>query len=105
MGRYRTGEDRPATWPSGFVEDLRDETRRQYRKLIEDDAATVASWRIHDLRHAGATHLREDLGVSSEVVSLILCHTPPGPRVSRVYNRAELLPERRAALVAWGEAA
>jgi hypothetical protein len=46
--------------------------------------------------------MREDLGVSSEVVSLILGHTPPGARATRVYNRAELLPERRAALVAWG---
>ncbi len=33
-------------------------------------------------------------------MSLILGPTPPGPRVTRVYNRAELLPD--AALVAWG---
>jgi len=53
-------------------------------------------------RHTIATHLRADLGVSTEVVSLILGHTPPGPRVTRVYNRADLLPERTSALKAWG---
>ena len=61
----------------------------------------MARWRIHDLRHAVATHLREDLKVSSDVVSLILGHTPPGPRVTRIYDRSELLSERRAALVGW----
>jgi integrase len=71
--------------------------------LIHDEKAKVPAWRIHDLRHTGATHLREHFGVSSEVVSLLLGHTPPGPRVTRIYNRAEALPERRAALVAWGD--
>jgi len=34
-------------------------------------------------------HLREDLGVSSEVVSLILGHTPPGARVRRGRRRRD----------------
>lgn len=101
VGRTKAGEDRPATWPSGFVRELRTETERQLRKALKDEGATVPRWRVHDLRHSGATHLREDLGVASETVSMLLGHTPPGPRVSRVYNRAELLLERRAALVAW----
>jgi hypothetical protein len=46
--------------------------------------------------------MTEDLGVHENVVSLILGHSLPGAAVSRVYNRAERLPERRAALVAWG---
>ena len=100
VGRYKAGEDRSATWPSGFVEDLRAETLRQFQSE-SGEKAVMARWRVHDLRHSAATHLREDLGASSEVVSLLLGHTPPGPRVSRIYNRAELLPERRAALVAW----
>ena len=61
----------------------------------------LARWTIHGLRHTIATHLRADLGVSTEVISLILGHTPPGPRVTRIYNRADLLPERAAALAAW----
>jgi integrase len=101
VNRYKSGEDRPATWPSRFVLDLRAETLRQLREALGDPKASIPRWRIHDIRHSAATHMREDLGVSSEVVSLLLGHTPPGPRVSRVYNRAELLPERRAALVAW----
>lgn len=101
VGRFKTGEDRPMTWSSGFVEDLRAEAVRELRKNRKDENAAMPRWRLHDIRHTAATHLREDLGVSSEVVSLLLGHTPPGPRVSRVYNRAELLPERRAALVAW----
>jgi integrase len=102
VNRYHSGEDRPASWPSGYVADLRAETLRQLRAELLDEKATIPKWRVHDLRHTAATHLREDLGVSSEVVSHLLGHTPPGARVTRVYNRAELLPERRAALVAWG---
>jgi hypothetical protein len=43
----------------------------------------------------------EDLGVSQHVVSLILAHAPGGPAVTRIYNRAELLEERRRALRLW----
>lgn len=73
------------------------------RPSQEHPREPVPRWTIHNLRHAVATHLREDLGVASEVVSRILGHAPPGAAVSRVYNRAELLPERRAALVAWAD--
>ncbi len=102
VNRSKAGEDRPATWPSGFVADLKAETLKQLRADLEDKSATIEPWKVHGFRHTAATHLREDLAVSWEVVSALLGHTPPGPRVSRVYNRAELLPERRAALVAWG---
>jgi integrase len=57
-------------------------------------------WRIHDIRHTVATLLREELKVSRDVVSLILGHVE-GPAATRVYDRAELLEERRSALVAW----
>lgn len=91
-------------WASRYVRKLRAATEAQYRKLakLPDDAPeAVPRWTIHSLRHSMATHLREDLRVPSEVVAAILAHAPPGSAVSRVYNRAELLPERRAALVAW----
>jgi hypothetical protein len=45
--------------------------------------------------------MREDLGVAPDVVSLVLGHTLLGPRASRIYDRAERLGERRAALLAW----
>lgn len=48
-----------------------------------------------------ATHMRKDLGVGSDVVSLILCQTLAGPRASRILDRATVLPERRRALEGW----
>ena len=99
MTRPRRAREAPAsetlTWSSRFVEGTR-------AKVEAHHEGPVAAWRIHDLRHTIATHLRERFKVESEVVLMILGHTPPGVRVSRIYNRAELLPERRAALVAWG---
>jgi integrase len=86
--------NKPMTWSSRFVRDLRNKVDTAF-------GAEMAAWTIHNLRHTVGTHLREDLHVAPEVVSLILGHTPPGPRVTRVYNRAELLPERGAALEAW----
>ncbi len=86
--------DAGMSWSSKFVAALK-------ARAEQELGAPIPRWRIHDLRHTIGTHLREDLKVSSEVVSMLLGHTPEGPRVSRVYNRAELLPERRAALTAW----
>jgi integrase len=91
----RVAEAEFMTWSSRFVGEL----KKKAQSIL---GTCMPRWTVHNLRHTIGTHLREDLGVSSEVVSLILGHTPPGPRVTRVYNRAELLPERRAALVAWG---
>jgi integrase len=92
----RVAEAEFMTWSSRFVGEL--------KKKMESILGTrMPRWTVHNLRHTIGTHLREDLGVSSEVVSLILGHTPPGPRVTRVYNRAELLQDRRAALVAWAQ--
>jgi integrase len=56
-------------------------------------------WAPHDLRRTMATRMR-DLGVSSDVIERCLNHKPQG--IVAVYQRAELLPERRAAFDAWG---
>ena len=61
----------------------------------------VPRWTLHGLRHSLATHLREDLSVAPDVVSLLLGHAVQGPAVSRVYDRAQMLGERRRALEAW----
>jgi integrase len=83
------------TWSSRAVQAIRNATERRFE-------GRMGRWRVHDLRHTIATHLREDLKVSGDIVSLVLGHTPAGPRVTRVYDRSELLDERRSALVAWG---
>jgi integrase len=65
-------------------------------------AFKLKSWVIHDLRRGVATCLVADLGVRPDVVEQILNHFS-GSRagVAGIYNRAALLPERRAALTLW----
>lgn len=53
----------------------------------------------HDLRRTGASLLQQ-LGVRSEVIEQCLNHTAPG--IVKVYQRAELMDERRAAFDALG---
>ena len=61
----------------------------------------VPAWRIHDLRRTMVTGLAE-LGVRPDVIELAVNHVS-GTRggIAGVYNRSELLPERRAALERW----
>jgi integrase len=65
--------------------------------------APMPRWTIHGIRHTVATHMREDLKIQREVVSLVLGHTLAGPTATRIYDRSEMLPERRAALTAWAD--
>jgi integrase len=88
--------DAAMTWSSRFISEFRAKADDLY-------GSELPRWTIHGFRHTIATHLRADLGVSSEVVSLILGHSPPGPRVTRIYNRADLLPERASALATWSQ--
>lgn len=87
----RDGAIGPLTWSSQFVRGLR------------VHMGAMPRWTIHALRHTIATHMREDLKIRADVVGMILGHTAPGAAVTRVYDRAELLPERRAALQAWAD--
>ena len=92
------------TWPSSWVRELREEMRGI---AVDDEghptgpAPLDPRWTIHGLRHAAATQMREHLAVDRDVVSLLLAHALPG--VTSVYDRAEKLAERRAALERWGE--
>lgn len=89
------GEPAPLSWATHEVARLK----------ARADAilgAPAPRWRVHDIRHTVATLLREELRVSREVVSLLLGHVE-GPAATRIYDRAELLEERRAALVAWAD--
>jgi integrase len=67
------------------------------------DRAAPPPWRFHDLRRTAATHMRE-AGATPDVVEAILNHVS-GTRagVAGTYDRSALLPQRRAALVAWAE--
>jgi integrase len=67
-----------------------------------DKSASIAPWRIHDLRRTVATGLQK-LGVGLQVVESILGHVG-GSRagVVVIYQRHTYDAEKRAALEAWG---
>lgn len=56
-------------------------------------------WTPHDLRRTMASRM-QDIGVAPQVIEKCLNHTLEG--VLAVYQRADLLPERKAAYEAWG---
>ena len=79
---------------------------RQSERHSDLSTAALASlladnWRIHDFRRTAATKMAE-FGVPRDVVELILNHVS-GSRggVAGIYNRSELLTERRVALDLW----
>jgi integrase len=82
------------TWSSRFVDSMKRAAEKRAR-------APLPRWTVHNIRHTVGTHLREDLKVPRDVVSLILGHTPPGPAASRIYDRSQMLTERRDALTRW----
>jgi integrase len=58
-------------------------------------------WINHDLRRTVATHLTDDLGVKETVTDAILAHREKGSE--GIYNRAEYVEQRRAALELWSD--
>ena len=71
-------------------------------KLLGDD---FEPWHLHDLRTAFSTAMVE-AGVPESVTDRILNHSASSSAsstVARVYNRAEQLPQRAAALDRWAE--
>ncbi len=71
---------------------------RGFIRLREDVGAGDLT--VHDLRRTGATMMAE-IGVSGDVISRILNHTPPGPQVTKIYNRFDYEPQKRQALELW----
>ncbi len=66
-----------------------------------DDAAKVKDWRLHDLRRTAATAMSE-MGFSVQVVERVLNHRGMSRSgIVGIYQRSELLPERKAAIEAW----
>jgi integrase len=66
-----------------------------------DQAMKIPPWRLHDLRRTAVTGMAE-LGIRPDVIERAVNHVS-GTRggIAGVYNRSELLPERRAALERW----
>jgi integrase len=67
--------------------------------FIAAAGASVAPWRLHDLRRTAATHMVR-LGVAEEVVGRILNHAPKGV-TAQVYALHTYAPEKRSALDRW----
>ena len=65
------------------------------------DVVVIEHFVLHDLRRSFVTHLAE-LGIRPDVIELTVNHAG-GSRggIAGVYNRSELLDERRAALERW----
>jgi integrase len=100
-GKARNGRRAVSTtksWRSQYVEFLR---ARVDRILVEAGAKAAPRWTLHDLRRTTRTHMREDLDVPHDVAELILGHVRAG--VHGIYDRSQLLKERRAALVKWAD--
>lgn len=61
----------------------------------------IPHWTVHDLRRTFSTHLDETLHVNPIVIEKCLAHRMP--KIMAVYNKSEMLPERRDALNQWGQ--
>jgi integrase len=62
----------------------------------------IPHWTFHDLRRSAVTKMAENLKIAPHIVDKILNHASGTIRgVAAIYNRAQYLDERRAALEAW----
>ena len=76
--------------------------KKQLDAILGDD---FKPWRLSDFRTAMATALAES-GIAETIVDRILNHSATGSApsaVARVYNQAENLTQRAAALETWAE--
>ncbi|TAL04926.1 MAG: site-specific integrase [Rhodospirillaceae bacterium] len=71
-------------------------------KATLDENAGFDNWRLHDLRRTAATAMSE-MGYSVQVVERVLNHRGMSRSgIVGIYQRSELLAERKAAIEAWG---
>jgi integrase len=71
------------------------------KNKLDGELQFEEEWINHDLRRTVATHLTDDLGVKETVTDAILAHRKKGSE--GIYNRAEYVEQRRAALELWGD--
>ncbi|HMU53177.1 MAG TPA: tyrosine-type recombinase/integrase [Geminicoccaceae bacterium] len=80
--------------------------QRLGRPLADGEKPTAAdampAWVLHDLRRAVVTHMNE-LGIQPHIVEAVVNHVSGRAKagVAGVYNLAEYLPEKKAALARW----
>jgi integrase len=78
-------------------------TRWSASKALLDARLNLAPWRVHDLRRSFVTHLHEQLHIPPHIVEACVGHQGVYQSgVAGIYNRSSYLPERKAALDAWG---
>jgi integrase len=71
------------------------------RREADPEAEDMPDWRLHDFRRAGVTALA-GMGIAPHIADKLLNHVSGAIRgVAAVYQRAEFLTERKAALEAW----
>jgi integrase len=81
-----------------------DMARKEAEERGEDlDKVTIPQWQLHDLRRTVSTKMHEELGIEPHIVEAVLNHVS-GARagVAGVYNRAQYITQKTAALQAWG---
>jgi integrase len=66
-------------------------------------AEPMEHWVVHDLRRAIVSHMNDRLGIEPHIADLCLGHNAFRRGVAGVYNRAEYVPQRRAALARWAD--
>jgi integrase len=73
------------------------------RELMEKEVGEIEPFTLHTLRHTAATIAAEKLKIAPQIVDKILAHdTITGlSEVAKIYQKAEWLEERAAALDAW----
>jgi hypothetical protein len=71
---------------------------------LDTRAALAEPWRLHDLRRSMVTHCADKLRIAPHVIEATVNHVSGSKGgVAGIYNRAEHLDERRAALAAWAD--
>lgn len=94
-------------WPSAIQRQFRDRQMSPEKGLKSRNAVPQSlvlkggTWTCHDLRRTGATMMGE-LGVRSDVIDRVLNHVEPR-KVTRTYQRQELMAERKAAMEILGQ--
>jgi integrase len=69
--------------------------------ILAEQGQPLPLWVLHDLRRSGVSHLAGS-GIAPHVADRLLNHVGESlDAVARVYQRAEFLPERKAALEVW----
>lgn len=96
IGGERFGEDQPRGWSSKWDRQL-----MSHVQAIYGAETPMAPWTVHTIRHTIRTHLSGSLRIPDDVARLVTMHSRGG--VDGIYNLAELLDQRRVALVQWAD--